>query len=186
MPRVTQQKTRQALLVTGATLDPAILPEKIEIYDDEGNALNIPKGARREVIITTASLDEAEDTGKLDTRAPGEGESGTAEVGVGVMLTKLTVNRASRVRFYTSEAKRDADILRDRFTDPMDYPETNATIDHGCLAEFLLLTTLSLDNIPADYLVGEPGTGDIYYRIDNFDLVAGAVTVTLTVKDVEQ
>jgi len=186
MPRVTQQKTRQALLVTGATLDPAILPEKIELFNEDGEALNIPKGARREVIIETEELTEADDTGKLETRAPGGGESGAAEIGVGTLLTKISVDRACRVRLYTSAAKRDADILRDRSADPMDYPEMGATIDHGCLAEFLLLTTLSLDNIPADYLVGDAGTGDVYYRIDNFDLVAGIVTVTLTVKDVEQ
>ena len=185
MPRVRNQKTRQMLLVTGATLDPEELPEKLELYNADGEALNIPKGARREVIVTTSSLDAAEDTGKLDTRAPGEGESGVAEVGAGTMLTHISVNRAARVRFYTSAAKRDADELRDRFTDPMDFPETNLSIDHGCLAEFLLLTTLSLDNIPADYLQGDP-SGDVYYRIDNFDLVADVVTVTLTVKDVEQ
>jgi len=186
MPRVTSQKTRQALLVTGTALDPAMLPEKLEVYDEDGNALNIPRGARRDVVIATASLTAAVDTGKLSTRAPGGGESGVAEVGVGTLLTHIMVNRPARVRLYVSAAKRDADISRTRFIDPVNRDGLGATPDHGCLSEFLLLSVLSMDSIPADYLFGDVGTGFVYYRIDNFDLAAGSVVATLTVKDVEQ
>lgn len=184
--RVTQQKTRQALLETGVELDPTELPEKLQLYDSDGNALNIPLGFRRTFEFTTASLLAADDTGKLSTREPGGGESGVIALGKGVILTHIQVDKPSRIRFYTSPAKRDADELRPRTKDPKDYPETDAAIDHGVLSEFLLLTTLSLDNIPADYLVSGDGTTNIYYRVDNFDLTDGAVTVTLIVKDVEQ
>lgn len=185
--RVTSQKTRQVLLVTGTHLDASELPEKLEIYNSDGDPLNIPRGARRDVAITTGALTAAVDTGKLATRAPGGGVSGSWDLdGVGLLLTHITVSRPARVRFYISAAKRDADVARDRFTDPMDLGGSGAVPEHGCLSEFLLLSTLSLTNIPADYLQTAPGDTLIYYRIDNFDIAAGAVTVTLTVKDVEQ
>jgi hypothetical protein len=172
--------------VTGEVVDPYDLPEKVELFSEEGESLNIPIGHRRETVLTTDSLDPAADTGKFDTREAGEGESGVWDMGVGVMLTRIVVDKPCRVRFYTQASKRDADVDRDRFTDPMDYPEPAATPNHGCLSEFLFLTFLVLENIPADYLVSAAGDSNIYYRIDNYDLTAGAVTVTLTIKDVEQ
>jgi hypothetical protein len=188
VPRVTSHKTKQALLETGAVIDnPEDLPERLQIYDADGNPLNIPRGARRNVIIVTEELSASEDTGKLATREPGGGESGTTDFeAMGVMLTHILVSRPCRVRLYTTPAKRTADIDRDRFTDPMDRLGPGTVPDHGCLCEFLLLSMLDLDSIPADYLQMGIGSTNLYYRIDNFDLVAGPVTVTLTVKDVEQ
>lgn len=132
---------------------------------------------RRTTAKTTASLVAAADTGNVATRLAGGGESGTWVIGPGTLLTKIVATKACRVRLYTSTVKRTADISRDRFTDP--------TGDHGCLAEFLLISTLSMDNIPADYLASGNADSDIFYRIENYDITAGAVTVTLTVKDVE-
>lgn len=187
MPRVTDQRTRQFLLVTGEELDPAELPEKLEIYDVDGAPLSIPRGGRRTLEITTASLDAAVDTGKLSTRAEGGEESGLLDLDAhAAMLTHIEVDKPSRIRLYTTAAKRDADIGRDRFTDPPNFGGTDANPDHGCMAEFLLLTVLSLESIPADYL-RTAGLTDtlIYYQIGNFDLSAGAVTVTFTIKDME-
>jgi hypothetical protein len=48
-----------------------------------------------------------------------------------------------------------------------------------------MISPLTLDNIPADYLFSGVGDDDIYYRIENYDLTAGTVAVTLTVKDLE-
>jgi len=172
--------------VTGDPLDPDELPDRIQLFSTEGDPLSIPIGHRRDVSVTTDILGPAEDTGKLETREPGEGESGIWNVGAGVLLTKIQVSRAARVRLYTSAGKRDADVDRDRFTDPMDYPEPNLTPDHGCLAEFLFLSFLSMENIPSDYLFSAAADTNIYYRIDNYDLTAGPVTVTMTIKDVEQ
>lgn len=172
--------------MTGEPLDPEDLPERIQLFSSEGDPLSIPIGHRRVAEFTTDILGPAEDTGKLETREPGEGESGTAAIGAGVLLTKIQVSRPARVRLYTSMSKRDADVDRDRFTDPMDYPEPNLTPDHGCLAEFLFLSFLSIENIPSDYLFTAAADADISYRVDNYDLTAGPVTVTLTIKDVEQ
>lgn len=185
MPRVTQQAIRQYLLVVGELLDPDELPEKIELFDVDGNPLSIPLGARRDVEIITASLDAAEGA-EPDDRVATDGQSGTVVLGPGVMLTHISTSHAARIRLYSSAAKRTADVDRDRETDPMDYPEETPTQDHGCLSEFLLISTLSMTNIPPDYLVSDAGDSDIYYRIDNFDLSAAAITVTLTIKDVEQ
>lgn len=186
MPRVTQQKTRQALLVVGDPSDSNLLPEKLELFDEFGNALSIPFGHRRDLSFATAVLDAAADTRLVRTRKPGEGESGDIEINAGVMLTHIAVSQSARVRFYTSADKRDADVLRNRYTDPMDYPVKGMNTDHGCLSEFLLITTLEMDNIPADYLHSEDGGKDIYWRVDNFDLEDGAITVDITIKDVEQ
>jgi hypothetical protein len=186
MARVTQQRTRQALLVVGEPLDPYLLPEKFQLYNELGEALSIPIGHRREVTKTTEVLEEALDTGKLTNRGPGGSEAGSWNMGIGVILTKISVSKPSRVRFYTSSDKRDADFDRDRYTDPMDYGGMNMVPDHGCLSEFLFLSFTSLENIPADYLVSGGGEPTIYYTIENYDLTEGAITVTLTIKDVEQ
>jgi hypothetical protein len=186
MPRITSQKTRQVLLVTGTSLDPNELPEKLEIYNSEGDPLSIPRGGRRIVPKVTSVLAAAVDTGKLITRAPGGGESGSIDFdSMGMLLTGISVSQACRVRLYDSAAHRDADVLRDRYTDPVDRGGLGATPNHGCLTEFLLLTTLSLVNVPADYLQVATGDTQLYYRIDNFDLAAGAITVNFTVRDVE-
>lgn len=188
MPRVSSHQSKQVLLETGIPIEnPEDLPERLQIYDEDGNPLNIPRGSRRDVDMTTASLAAAVDTGKLNTRAPGGGESGTLDMGAtGMLLTHISVNRACRFRLYTTAAKRTADVSRDRFTDPMDRLGLSTTPDHGCLTEFLFLSMFELDCIPADYLQAGIGSDLLYYRIDNFDLVAGAVQVTLSVKDVEQ
>lgn len=187
MPRVTQQRTRQFLLSTGTEVDPAELPEKLEIFDSDGISLSIPRGGRRTISVVTASLAAAVDTGRLDTRAAGGGESGVLDMDAkAALLMKIATNKPCRIRVYTTAAQRTADLARDRYTDPMDLGGLGQAPNHGCLTEFLLLTTLSVINIPADLLQEATGDTVLYYRIENFDLSAGAVTVTFTIKDVEQ
>jgi len=187
MPRVTDQRTRQFLLVTGEEVDPSELPEKIEIYDIDGAALSIPRGGRRTLTIVTEVLDEAIDTGRISSRLPGGQESGVLNLDAhAVMFTHIVVDKPCRLRLYTVAAKRDADIDRDRETDPMDRDGLNTVPDHGCISEFICITTMELENIPADYLRTADLTNTlIYYQIDNYDLTSGAVTVQLTVKDME-
>jgi hypothetical protein len=186
MPRVTDQRTRQFLLRTGEEIDPAELPEEIEIYDVDGVPLSISRGGRRSLVQTTASLTAAADTGRLATRQVGGAESGVMDLGCkAAMLSKIVVSKPCRVRLYTTAAKRDADVSRGRYTDPMDRGGLGATPDHGCQVEFLMLTVLTIENIPADYLRSNGIDTLIYYRIGNYDLSAGAVTVTLTIKDME-
>lgn len=186
MTRVTQQRTRQALLVTGEPLDILELPERIQLFNELGQPLSIPIGLRREVELTTEELSAADDTGKLATREAGGRESGAWAMGIGVMMSAIAVSRPCRVRFYVDEASRDFDADRDRFTDPMDYPEVGLTPDHGCLSEFLFLSFLFMKSIPADYLVSGGGEPQIYYNIENYDLDDGPVIVNLTIKDIEQ
>lgn len=190
--RITNKRIRQFLLTTGETVDPNTVPDTIQMYNSDGSPFNLDavmalNSGRRNVVITTGSLTAAADTGKVSTRLAGGGSSGTVDLSVGALLTKIAVSKPSRVRLYTTAAHRDADIARNRFTDPMDFGGVGATPNHGCLTEFLLLTTLALENIPADYLYSAAaGDDNIYYRIDNYDLTAGPVTVTLTIKDVER
>ena len=186
MPRITSQKTRQMLLVTGDPLSPDELPEKLELFNDLGQPLALPRHSRHDEVKSTAALTAAVDTGNLVTRSAGGGESGTWDLGHGVLLTHISVNRPCRVRLYPTAIQRNADVVRSRYTDPADRNGPSSTPNHGCLTEFLLLTTLALDNVPVDYLTTAPGEDVFYYRIDNYDIAAGIVTVTLTVKDVEE
>lgn len=189
--RITNKRIRQFLLTTGDPIDPDTLPDTVQLYAEDGTPFNLPavmalNTARRVLTITTAALTAAANTGLLSTRRRGGGESGAVDIAVAAVLLRIAVDRPCRVRFYTTAAKRDADLLRDRYTDPRDVGGRGMNEDHGCLSEFLLLTTLAMDNIPPDYLYSEvPGASTIYYRIDNYDLAAGPVNVTLTVKDIE-
>lgn len=66
MSRVTQHKTRQALLGTGNILDPLVVPEKLELFDADGNPIHIsglsdlPEGGLTNQVLGKAS-DEAYD-----------------------------------------------------------------------------------------------------------------------------
>jgi hypothetical protein len=41
LPRITSQKNRQMILTTGTPLNPAELPEKLELYNEQGDPLYI-------------------------------------------------------------------------------------------------------------------------------------------------
>lgn len=187
--RITNKRIRQFLLSAGDTIDPATVPDTIQLYNLDGTPFDIAavmaaNADRRTTVKTTASLAAAVDTNPV-TRAAGGAESGVWHIGPGTMLTKISATRPCRVRLYTTSAKRDADVGRDRYTDPMNLNGFGSVPDHGCLSEFLLINTLTVDNIPSDYLASGAGDDAIYYRIGNYDLSAGTITVTLTVKDVE-
>lgn len=183
--RVTSQKTRQFLLVTGDPLDPDELPEKLQLFDEDGLAISFGGSIRRDIVKSTGVLSAAADTGKLDTRLHGGQDSDAMDISKGFLLMKAVANRPCRIRFYTTSAHRDADLARDRFTDPMDFGGPNAVPNHGVTSELLLLSSLTQDVTPAHYIWAEDGTSTIYYTIDNYDLAAGVVTLTLTIKDVE-
>lgn len=89
MPRVTSQKTRQYLLVPGETVDPAELPEKMELYDASGNPINLsgaglPSGGAPGQVLTKQSPDDyIADWDNLPDGLPGGGDAGE-------VLTKLS------------------------------------------------------------------------------------------------
>lgn len=188
MTRVESQKTRQFLLTTGDPLDPNELPERVQLFNEEGNPLDIPRGSRRTLDpIVTAALAAAVDTGNLNTRLAGGGESGSLTLAPGFFLLKAVVNRRCRIRFYTSAAKRDADVARDRFTDPMNRGGVNAVPDHGCTSELLIMDASYTQEVTPPHLIySGDGGATVYYRIDSYSTTAGTVSVTLTIKDVEQ
>lgn len=60
MPRITTSKTRQALLVVGEPLDPDFAPERLALFDQNGNQLNfggraLPVGGLENQVLTKAS-----------------------------------------------------------------------------------------------------------------------------------
>lgn len=188
MPRITSQKTRQFLLVTGDPLDPDELPEKMQLFDADGHSIadNFGGTARRDLVIDTGVLAAAVDTGNINDRQGGGGISGQVDIGKGVMLLRAVTNRPCRLRFYTTAAHRDDDITRDRFTDPNNFGNVpNSRPNHGNTSELLLLSSLTQDVTPAHYIWPGDSGNTVYFRIANYDIAAGAVALTLTIKDVE-
>lgn len=117
--------------------------------------------ARDTSVITTASL--AQDANELDLW----------DGGPGVRVISVETDIPARVRFYASEAHRDADESRAVGADPSG--------DHGCFLDVvttaeLLTVTLSptVDVHTAD------GTDDIYYTIQNRSTSTDTVSVTVT------
>ena len=109
--------------------------------------------------------------------AAGTEVSGTVTLAKGFRLMKVLAYRPSRLRFYTTTAKRDADVSRPIGTDP--------TGDHGLIFEFVVTSAMALTNIDLSPLVdGFDGKvtpdGVIPYRITNMDSSFGAVSVELT------
>lgn len=96
--------------------------------------------------------------------------TGTIPLGKAFRLDKLVVNKACRLRLYSSGAQRTADADRDRSTDPVG--------DHGCFAEFIMTPLLlSLTIIPAIH--GYCPDGLAYFSLTN-DGTTGDLTFTLT------
>lgn len=161
MARVTQQRTRQALLVTGDPLDPFLVPEKLQLFNELGEPLMLGGGfARHELIDNTAVL------------VSGAVEQGVVELYPSVRLYKIITNRPARVRLYPTAAMRDADISRSVGIKP--------TGNHGRLLE--VVTTISLLELilsPAvDITSVDPFSSDFYTSVTNRDTVSGAVAVT--------
>lgn len=161
MPRVTNQKTRQALLVTGDPLDASELPEKIELFNEDGEPLMIGGSYTRDVKVhTTASL------------LSGGSESAVLTMFPGWRLFRMVTNRPARVRVYPSAAQRDADLARSVGTKPSG--------NHGRLLEVVTIPgVLDLTMTPAvDFSSVALETGDFYISVSNRDSVTASVVVT--------
>lgn len=161
MTRVMSQKVRQAVLVTGDPVDPNILPEKLQLFNELGEPLMLGGGyARHDEVDTTAVL------------AGGEIESGELELYPSVRLFKLSTNRPARVRMYPTAAMRDADLYRTIGHKPSG--------NHGRLLE--VVTTAGLLELvlsPAvDVTSSDEFDGTFYVSVTNLGDTAGAVAVT--------
>jgi hypothetical protein len=161
MARVTQQRTRQALLVTGDPLDPFLVPEKLQLFNELGEPLMLGGGfARHETIETTAVM------------VSGEIEQDVVELYPSVRLYRIATNRPARIRLYPTESMRNADVFRSLGVKP--------TGNHGRLLEVVTaVNLLELVLSPAvDITSVDPFNSQFYTSITNLDSVSGAVAVT--------
>ena len=120
-----------------------------------------PLPERQSRRIVTASL------------ATGAAEEGTVTLAKGYRILRLDVDRAARVRFYTTPAKRLADVGRPLTDDP--------TGDHGVVFEGVTTPSLAgfdTSPVPQGYSMEPVPSASIAYRINNLG-GAGAVTVDL-------
>lgn len=163
MPRIISQKTRQMLLVTGDPLDPNELPEKVQLFNEEGEPLMIGiQGVRASFDHTTLDLD------------PNETEAAGFVTFPGWRVIRLVTNRPARIRLYPTAAQRDADLDRGigikpegnsgRLLEVVTYAgalawDTNPTVDIA-----------SLDKLDPTF----------YVSVTNLDTVTGPVVTTYT------
>jgi hypothetical protein len=161
MTRVSSQKVRQAVLVTGDPLDPNTLPEKIMLFNELGEPLMLGGGFARH--------DTDDVTGLLQ---PNFLEARVVTLYPSVRLYKIATNRPARVRMYPSEAMRALDAPRSLGTAPKG--------NHGRLLEVVTATNLlELVLSPAvDITSVDAFNSDFYVSVTNMDLVAGPVVVT--------
>lgn len=161
MARVSSQKTRQMILVTGDPVDPNALPEKLQLFNELGEPLMLGGGfARRE---------QEEVTGLLDQ---GEVETSTVVFYPSVRLFRIATNRPARVRLYPTAALRDADLARPLGVKP---PTNSGRLLEVVTAFGLLDLILS----PAvDITSVDAFNAEFFASVTNLDSVSGGVAVT--------
>jgi hypothetical protein len=162
MTRVSSQKIRQALLVTGDPLDPSTLPEKIQLFNELGEPLMLGGGFARH--------DGSDTTGLLN---PGQTEAREVELYPSVRLYKIATNRPARLRMYPTATMRDADANRGIGVRPVG--------NHGRLLEVVTSGPLMLELIlsPAvDITSVNAFNSTFYVSVTNLDTVPGPVVVT--------
>lgn len=140
----------QFLKTQGASADP--------IWDNAGTALSVGT-----VTKTTASL------------ADGVSEESTISLGKYSIISRLTADRACRVRLYSTSAFRAADLSRNIGVEP--------TGEHGVMLECVVIgSNLTLDLAPSPIVFNADGTptADIYYSILNMSGSTSTVQVTFT------
>jgi hypothetical protein len=163
LPRITSQKLRKMILTVGDPLDPGELPEKLTLFNEEGEPLMIGlQGVRATFDHPTAPL------------AAGATESGTVSAFPGWRVIRLATNRPARVRLYPTIAQRDADLSRGvgvrpkgnsgRLLEMVTYP--------GAL-EWDMNPTVDLASMYKD----DP---TFFSAVTNLDSVTGSVVTTYT------
>jgi hypothetical protein len=161
MTRVSSQKVRQMLLVTGDPLDPSTLPERLQLFNELGEPLMLGGGYARH--------EQEETTGWLIAN---EIETDILEMYPSVRLYKIATNRPARVRLYPTPEQRQLDIGRSIGVKPQG--------NHGRLLEVVTTSTLlELILSPAvDMTSVDPFNSDFYSTVTNMDSAEGAVAVT--------
>jgi hypothetical protein len=163
LPRVTSQKTRQMLLVTGDPLNPADLPERLQLFNEEGEPLMIGlQGVRTSFDHTTSPL------------TPGSTEPGTVSAFPGWRVIRLATNRPARVRLYPTIAQRDADLPRGIGIKPSG--------NSGRLLEVVTYTAALIWDMNPTVDLASVTTADptFFASVTNLDSVTGPVVTTYT------
>jgi hypothetical protein len=163
MPRVTSQKTRQMLLTTGDPLDPNQLPEKLQLFNEEGEPLMIgTQGVRADFDHSTSSI------------VAGATEAGAVVAFPGWRVIQLETNRPARVRLYSTMAQRDADLNRAVGIKPQ--------LNSGRLLEIVTyagaLTWIM--NPTVDLASADKSDPTFFVSVTNLDSVTGTVVTTYT------
>lgn len=161
MTRIESHKIRQAVLTLGDPLDPNMLPEELQLFDEQGNPL---------MIGTDAGRFEAENSAGIIASSAQVADLFTASPSI--RLYKVATNRPARVRVYPSSEFRSADAGRPIGTKPRG--------NNGRLLEVVTTPTmLELTLSPVVDLVSkEVDTPEFYTTITNLDSVAGEVVIT--------
>lgn len=163
MPRITSQKTRQMLLVTGDPLDPNELPEKVQLFNDQGEPLMIGlQGVRASFDHSTLPI------------AAGATEVGGFVVFPSWRAIRLSTSRPARVRLYPTAAQRDADLNRGIGVKP--------TGNSGRLLEVVTYAgALTWDlNPTVDIAAPDKNDPTFYVSVTNLDSVTETVVTTYT------
>lgn len=163
MTRITSQKIRKMLLVTGDPLSPGELPEKLELFNEEGEPLMIGlQGVRASFDHITSSL------------IAGATEVGSVSAFPGWRVIRLEINRPARVRLYPTIAQRDADLIRGIGVKPKG--------NSGRLLEVVTFPGgLTWDMNPTvDLASADPADPTFFSSVTNLDSVTGPVVTTYT------
>lgn len=128
-------------------------------YDDGAGTITLSPSARAVLTKTTASL------------ATMASETGTLAMAPSYRVLSVTVDRACRVRLYTTTSARTADASRAPGTDP--------TGDHGVMLDLVFTGagTLTLSPTVDGFL---PSGTVVPYSIQNRDATTGTVQVDMT------
>jgi hypothetical protein len=163
MPRVTSQKTRQMLLTSGDPLDPNQLPEKLNLFNEEGEPLMIgTQGVRADFDHTTSDI------------GSGYTEVGSVVAFPGWRVIQLETSRPARIRLYPTIAQRDADLVRGIGTKPA--PNSGRLLEVVTYVDALIWAM----NPTVDLASADKADPTFFVSITNLDSVTGAVVTTYT------
>lgn len=163
MPRISSQKTRQMLLVSGDPLSPAELPEKVQLFNEEGEPLMIGlQGVRASFDHTTLAIN------------PGTIQADGFVAFPGWRVIRLVTNRPARVRLYPTAVQRDADLARGIGIKPK--PDAGRILEVVTYAGALDWDT----NPTVDVAARDKLDPTFYVSVTNLDSVTGPVVTTYT------
>lgn len=163
MTRISSQKLRKMLLVTGEPIAPGDLPEKIELFNEEGEPLMIGvQGVRSSFEHTTNAL------------ATLETELGTLDGFPGWRVIRLETNRPARIRLYPTLPQRDADLGRGIGVKPRG--NSGRLLEVVTYAEQLVWDM----NPTVDLASANKDDPTFFTSVTNLDSVTGPVVTTYT------